>query len=348
MKEFKKLFGGKITADHKSKYAKSIHWKKGSFQNLEETDMSVSFWDIPVILYRQFTKRKKRIPGKPLTIEAFDREVFLAQDKEAKFVWFGHSAILMRISDLTILIDPMLGPDASPIAPIDTKRFSDNTLDLIDNLPKIDILIISHDHYDHLDLASIQKLKEKTDTYYVALGVGRHLESWGISSERITEFDWWDQQDISDLKITFTPTRHFSGRGLTDRLKSLWGGWALKSDTQNIWFSGDGGYGKHFKEIGDKLGPFDFGFMECGQYNEKWHPIHLFPEESVQAAQDANVKKAMPVHWAGFALAHHTWSEPAEDFALYAKEKNLDTLYPRLGQIFTLNADLQEKWWTKI
>ena len=172
------------------------------------------------------------------------------------------------------------------------------------------------------------------------------LDQYGIDPERITEFDWWNQRSLEDIDITFTPTRHFSGRGLTDRQKTLWGGWVLKTPTENIWFSGDGGYGNHFKEIGQRLGPFDFGFMECGQYNDDWSLIHLFPHESVQAALDAGVQTAMPVHWAGFSLSYqHAWTDPAEEFVQAAKASGLDYQLPQIGQLFQMTDTLREKWW---
>ena len=207
-------------------------------------------------------------------------------------------------------------------------------------------MLLTHDHYDHLDYASIQKLKTKTKQYFVAMGVKRHLLSWGVSPELIIEFDWWDEKTFSDIKITFTPTRHFSGRGLTDRLKTLWGGWAFNTGNENIWFSGDGGYGEHFKEIGERLGPFDFAFMECGQYNDAWRPVHLFPDESVQAAIDVKAKKIMPVHWAGFNLSfQHTWSEPAEEFVKAAVGQNQDYVLPKIGEIFEVGLEVKEEWW---
>jgi L-ascorbate metabolism protein UlaG (beta-lactamase superfamily) len=240
----------------------------------------------------------------------------------------------------------MLGPNTTPIAPMATKRFSENTLNLIDDFPEIDIVLLTHDHYDHLDLASIEKLRHKTTHFYVALGVKRHLVRWGIPSNRITEFDWWQSKVIDDIQITFTPTRHFSGRGISDRSKTLWGGWAFKSSNENIWFSGDGGYGNHFKTIGEKLGPFDLAFMECGQYNVDWKLIHLFPEEAVQAAIDANATKIIPVHWAGFALSYqHTWKEPADDFIKYAKSKKRTYMLPKIGELFETSSDLKEFWW---
>ncbi|MFT7589551.1 MAG: L-ascorbate metabolism protein UlaG (beta-lactamase superfamily) [Limisphaerales bacterium] len=348
MKNFKKQFGGKITSDLEAQYQNSPNWTDGSFQNLEETNMSFSFGDIPELLYKQFIDRTQREPKEPLAVQAFNKSKFFSEDQDSKFAWYGHSAVLMNLNGNTILIDPMLGNNTSPIAPIPTSRFSENTLALIDDLPPIDLMIISHDHYDHLDFDSIKKLKEKTKKYYVALGVKRHLVEWGVSADIITEFDWWDENIFQEIKITYTPTRHFSGRGLRDRTKSLWGGWVFEHGNEKIWFSGDGGFGRHFKEIGERFGSFDLAFMECGQYNEKWRLIHMFPEESVQAALIAKVKKAIPVHWSAFALAQHPWKEPAEQFHKHAAIKGLNAAFPRLGEVFTLESTPTQKWWEEL
>ncbi len=342
-------FGAKVTEENIKTYSSSPNWKNGSFVNIEETGMSMPLKKIPKLIYKQFIEKKDKAPKQPLNIPSFNVQDFNKNDSDFKFIWYGHSVLLLKISGLTILIDPMFGQNAAPISPFPVKRFSKNTLDIIDNLPDIDIVLLTHDHYDHLDYHSIQKLIPKVKYYYTAIGVGRHLIKWGIKSDQITEFDWWDNKVIESLNITFTPTRHFSGRGLKDRAKSLWGGWVLKSDTKNIWFSGDGGYGKHFKEIGEKLGPFDFGFMECGQYNENWHQIHMFPKESIQAAMDAKVNSIMPVHWGAFSLAQHSWKEPVEEFIKESESKKTHYLVPRIGEIIDLNKTYDTKyWWRKI
>ncbi|MEM6726104.1 MAG: MBL fold metallo-hydrolase [Bacteroidota bacterium] len=345
-KNFFKQFGGKSTRELEAYYRQSENWREGSFQNIEPTTLGASLLEFPKIIYKQLTNTKGRVPEQSLAVAAFDKSAFLQESDKAKFIWYGHSALLIRISGKTIMIDPMLGPDTTPIAPVPTKRFSENTLDLIDDFPEIDLILITHDHYDHLDFASIQKLKAKAKHFFVAIGVKRHLEAWGVSSASISEFDWWQAQSFHNLNITFTPTRHFSGRGLTDRGKTLWGGWAIQSAQENIWFSGDGGYGDHFKAVGQRLGPFDFAFMECGQYNKDWHLIHLFPEEAIKAALDAGVQKAMPVHWAGFPLSYqHTWQEPANDFQSFATQYQLDYSFPELGKIFQVSTILKAKWW---
>ncbi len=342
---YSKQFGGKITKELTTQYEQSPNWKKGKFQNIEETSLHISLGKMPGIIYRQFTGKSEREPSQPLPVKALDKTAFLSESETPKMVWYGHSVLLLNLNGKSLLIDPMLGPSASPIGPVTTRRFSENTLDLIDDFPEIDVLLLTHDHYDHLDYDSIQKLKAKTKRYYVAMGVKRHLVRWGIAAELITEFDWWNQHELEGIQITFTPSRHFSGRGIADRQKSLWGGWVFKTEKHNLWFSGDGGYGKHFSAIGEKLGPFDFAWMECGQYNEHWHQIHMYPEESIQAAMDARATTVMPVHWAGFTLAPHHWKEPVERFVAAAKQVELKYVTPALGEVVTLDSENRSEWW---
>ncbi|MEM1214389.1 MAG: MBL fold metallo-hydrolase [Bacteroidota bacterium] len=346
---FLQQFGGKPTATHKAQYAKSPNWRDGSFQNLLPTDLHISLTKMPEVIYKQLVNRSGQVPTQPLPIIPFDRDAFLAPSDHAKFIWYGHAVVLLRMAGKTLLIDPMFGENTTPIAPMATKRFSNNTLAIIDDLPEIDLVLFTHDHYDHLDLDSVEKLLPKVKQYFVALGVKRHLVAWGVPAERIVEMDWWDTQALGKIDITFTPTQHFSGRGLTDRLMTLWGGWAFKTPTENIWFSGDGGYGPHFSEIGRRLGPFDFAFMECGQYNEDWRPVHLFPDESVQAALDAGVARAMPFHWGGFPLSYqHTWEEPPTDFVAAAEASDLAYALPKLGEIFTAVEAPKDAWWKAV
>ena len=346
MSPFFKHFGGKVTPELKQRYSQSDHWIKGSFKNLERTTLGANMRDIPKMIYKQLRKTKGRFPEQSLPIHSFDKTAFLDASPKSKFIWYGHSVLLMQMEGKTLVIDPMLGPDTTPIAPMASKRFSEGTLDLIDDFPTIDLMLITHDHYDHLDFASIQKLKQKTKQYYVALGVKRHLVYWGVDPNLITEFDWWEAREFDNIKITFTPSRHFSGRGLRDRAMTLWGGWIFQTPTEKIWFSGDGGYGKHFEEIGRREGPFDLAFMECGQYNHDWFDIHMFPQDSVQAALDGGAKKAIPVHWGGFNLSYqHTWSEPPAQFAEAAASNNISIHLPEIGQIFDTNSDQNRYWW---
>ena len=341
----RKQFGAKPTKADIQQYEQSPQWNGEHFVNSIPTSMAISLRTLPKLLYKQFCEKKDREPSQPLPIVPFDKEAFVTDDHEVRYIWYGHSVVLLRIQGKNILIDPMFGSNAAPIAPFPIKRFSENTLAIIDELPTIDVVLLSHDHYDHLDYDSIQKLQSKVKQFYVALGVKRHLMKWNIAPESITEFDWWQQVNFHDINITFTPTRHFSGRGLTDRAKSLWGGWALKTPTENIWFSGDSGYGPHFEVIGKRLGPFDFAFMECGQYNENWSQIHMFPEESVQAAIDVGVRNMMPVHWAGFALAQHTWTDPVVRFVAAAEKHECLYHVPQLGTVQKITNQNHTAWW---
>lgn len=338
-------FGGKVTKDLRQQYQNSPNWKDGKFQNLQPTGMDLDLKDFPKLIYQQFSERSKKQPSRPIPIHSFPKDQLLTTEEAMKFAWYGHSAVFMRMNGKNIFIDPMLGPDASPIAPFKTSRFSKDTLDIIDDLPTLDLVLFTHDHYDHLDYESIKRIKTKTKKYFVALGGKRHLVYWGVDADLVEEFDWWETKEFEGIQITFTPTRHFSGRGLTDRAKSLWGGWAFQSSKESIWFSGDGGFGSHFEEVGKRLGAFDFAFMECGQYNEHWRQLHLFPEESVLAAQHALVKKIMPVHWAGFKLAPHSWKEPVEGFIKKAEELNMDFVIPQLGEVRSWKNSGWTDWW---
>ena len=262
-------FGGPLSKSLQDRYAQSRQWKQGKFENEIPAKMTPA--KEPLKMFKEMRRfREVRKPKKPLPILPFDAKAW-EHTSEPAFIWYGHGVLLLKVAGKTLLIDPMFGPNAAPISPFGVSRFSQNTLDIIDTLPALDAILLTHDHYDHLDLASIERLHGRTQNWWVALGVGRHLEHWGIPSQQIREFDWWDEHSLDGLDIIFTPARHFSGRGLRDRGKSLWGGWVFKTDQHRLYWTGDGGYGDHFKEVGHRFGPFDFGWIECGQYNWRWH-----------------------------------------------------------------------------
>lgn len=337
--------GGKLTEELKERYAQSPNWKDGKFVNLADIRTDIDLWSVPEAIYKTLSKTKERIPEETIAIKRFVKEDFTTHHSSTNMIWYGHSAVLLNMKGTILFIDPMLGPDASPVAPFRTNRFTNDTLPMVDELPDIDVVLLTHDHYDHLDMDSIKKLKGKAKQYYVALGVKRHLVAWGIAADTITEFDWWDEKTINNITITFTPSQHFSGRWIDDKQGTLWGGWVFANDEERIYFSGDSGYGEHFKEIGAKLGPFDFGLMECGQYDELWKDMHLTPEETVQAAIDAQVKRAMPIHWGAFSLSQHSWKDPILRYIKHAKEQQLNICYFEPGEIFCRDHTNCPMWW---
>lgn len=281
----------------------------------------------------------EKLPEAPPELRKLDIKM-----KQARFIWFGHSTILLEIDGQRILIDPIFSDYASPIRGIG-KRFQPPVLN-IDDIKDIDFVLISHDHYDHLDHKTILKLKERKLQYIVPLGVGAHLEYWGIESDKITELDWWNEIKVKGLTLTCTPAQHFSGRGLFNRNTTLWASWAIKSKHQNIYFSGDSGYSKHYKEIGDRLGPFDIAFLENGAYNSDWKFVHQLPEEGVQASLDLKSRTMVPIHWGMFDLALHSWYEPIQRVTAEAKKKGVTIIAPKLGQLVSTEQKYkQETWW---
>jgi len=344
-------FGGNPTAAQKAEYQKADNYKDGKFQNPVPTNMDMGFTDMMGVMYEFLKGGPGREPKKPLPVVHIDStSIANISDTLTRLTWFGHSAFLLEMAGKNILIDPMFGPTPSPLPVLGPQRFTEGLPLAVDKLPYIDIVIFSHDHYDHLDYESIMKLKDKVGQFYVPLGVGAHLTSWGVPSERIEELDWWQLVDHEGITFTSTPARHFSGRGLGNRFTTLWCGWTIKHGKDNIYFTGDSGYGPHFKEIGKRLGPFTFAMVECGQYNEKWKDIHMMPEESAQVAVDVNAKWMMPIHWGAFRLAFHSWQDPAERVTKKAKELGVKVTTPRIGEPLIIGDGCypQNHWWQNI
>ncbi|MDH7446422.1 MBL fold metallo-hydrolase [Aquimarina sp. 2201CG14-23] len=340
-------FGGKPTEEQKAIYAASKNYKDEKFVNTNEVQLDMSLKDMGKSLVGYFKSNPNTIPKENLAVEKIDSLNIATYKGKSRLIWFGHSTFLMQIDNKNILIDPMLGEVPAPHPMLGSKRFSKELPIQIEKIPEIDAVLISHDHYDHLDYGSIKKLKNKVKMFYTPLGVGVHLQEWGIEKERIVELDWWQETELDGIRFICTPAQHFSGRGLTDRTKTLWSSWVIKSSTDNIFFSGDSGYADHFKEIGNTYGPFDFAMIECGQYNEMWPDIHMFPEETVQAGLDVKAKKIMPIHWGAFKLAMHTWTDPIERVTKKATELNANIIVPKIGTSIFLDEDtkVEEEWW---
>lgn len=279
------------------------------------------------------------IPVLPLTADQ------LNQDQSDTVFRLGHSTILVRIDQDLILFDPVFSDRASPVQWMGPKRFHQPPIS-IEQLPKIKAVIISHDHYDHLDKKAISALNDKVEYFITPLKVGQHLRDWGVPENKITELDWWQSTQIETLTITATPSQHFSGRGLFDKDETLWASWAIKGWESNIYFSGDSGYFNGFKEIGDRLGPFDLTFIETGAYNKLWPEIHMFPEQSLQAHIDLKGKAMMPIHNGTFDLSLHNWFEPLQRITDLAADQGVNLLTPMFGEAVKVQTpEKTTQWW---
>ena len=289
--------------------------------------------------------------GEPPTILPEDNnpnlQAFIENSDTLQFIWLGHWTLLMSIDGKVILVDPVFSEHASPI-PIAAKRFQPSAITLED-LPPIDLILISHDHYDHLDLETIKFFIGKDVTYLMPLGVGSHLRYWGVDENRITELDWWDSITIDGLTYTAAPAQHFSGRGIFNGNKTLWASWVLKGADKSVYFSGDSGYDTHYKAIGDKLGPFDLVFMDYGQYDKSWHAVHNLPEEGIKGFQELRGDHLVPVGWGMFNLAVHNWYDPPQEATRLSKAAGVKLITPRLGQIISMdNPPLFDEWWLEM
>ena len=262
---------------------------------------------------------------------------------EGKFVWLGHSTLLMNTAGLIVMTDPVFNR-ASPV-PIFGKPFTYENPINIDDLPKVDAVIISHDHYDHLDSKAITNLSKIVDRFFVPLGVKAHLERWGVDADKISELDWHDSEDYKNVEFTLTPAQHFSGRAPGKLNSTLWGSWIVSSEKVRIYFSGDGGYSETFRELGERYGPFDIAFVENGAYNTDWSDVHMFPNETVQASIDLKAKVLFPIHWSKFDLSIHPWDEPIIHITKEAHKKNVNITTPMIGEVFDLANLPNNPWW---
>lgn len=320
--------------------------KEKKFINLEKDyKVNLKFMEILRDAGDILFNEKARFPKNRLPEIKQDLSYFTNKDENNKYIWLGHSTILMNVGGQIILTDPIFSKNASPFN-FGVKRFQKPLLSLED-LPNIDVITISHNHYDHLDKETIKYFKNKTTNFLVPLGVGAILQKWGIPSGRITELNWYGSKKIGNSNFTATPSRHFSGRGLSDSNKTLWVSWVIEGGNEKIYFSGDSSYGRHFKDIGNRFGEFDIAFVENGQYDKKWPLAHMMPEETIQAVKDLNAKIFVPIHWGMFSLSLHSWSEPIERSYNLSKENGINILTPKLGEILDKSSKTV-LWWKSI
>jgi L-ascorbate metabolism protein UlaG (beta-lactamase superfamily) len=335
-------FGKPPHGDHLNNIKKSPQYRISHFENLKEIKLRVSFVKLMTALWEMVSggenrRPKSKLPSYPLSTN---------ESKESYLTWFGHSTFLYEVENKKIMFDPMLTDYASPMPGL-IKRYDYDLPASAEDLPDLDVVIISHDHYDHLDYKTVKALIHKTKLFVVPLGVGSHLKHWGVVEESIVELDWWGNAQIDGVTISAVPSQHFSGRSLNDSKKTLWAAWIIKNETTNIFFGGDSGYFDGFKEIGEKLGPFDMTLIDSGQYNDIWSSVHMKPEESVQAHKDLRGRVYMPIHWSAFTLSTHSWTEPVERALAAADAFGVDIITPMIGERFNVLTEApSKKWWT--
>lgn len=323
----------------------SPNFEEGRFKNLVPTSVYSEDRSIIKSVFEYFFSRSKEAyPSSTIDNLKIDLKPF-ENINDVNLTWLGHSTVLINTQDLVILTDPVLRDKSLPPLSMGPKPFPYSTNYKLEDLPKVDVVLISHDHYDHLDMETVKKLKDSS--FYVPLGVKSHLLKWGIDEKNIKELDWYQEDNYSDnLGLVLTPARHFSGRSLFDRNKTLWGSWVIKLRDKSLYFGGDSGYFDEFKKIGEKYGPFDIAMLDVGQYNLAWQPIHLLPEEAVQVSIDLNSKILLPIHNSKYSLSLHSWYEPLERVTKEGQKKGVVVSTPKIGETFLLGVDiLQQKWW---
>jgi L-ascorbate metabolism protein UlaG (beta-lactamase superfamily) len=323
----------------------SLQFRNGAFQNVNLTPLKPE----NVTYFKMFMESLQRPANvkPPVPLPAIKTDLKQLNTKEPTLIWFGHSSYFIETEGFRILVDPVLSGSAAPFSFM-VKAFPGSDIYKPQDIPEIDLLIITHNHYDHLDKRTLCQLTSRVKRVYTALGVAKDLK--GIfAPDLITELDWWEGEQVTDkVHLTATPARHFSGRGFK-RGGSLWVSFVLQLYGYNLFLGGDSGYDSHFKEIGEKFGPFDLVILENGQYNDYWPYIHMAPEETVKAATDLKAKALLPVHWGKFTLSTHPWNEPPDRVTRAAEAINLPVATPKIGEPVVIGRHWpNEKWWNQI
>jgi L-ascorbate metabolism protein UlaG (beta-lactamase superfamily) len=341
------IFGKNPSGERLKRIQNSKYFDGKEFKNLSNTPQLTNGATYYSLVYEML------LGNKPLHLAPEDSIPSVKTDlknlPDYTLVWFGHSSYFFKAEGKTFLIDPVLSGSASPLSS-SVKSFKGADIYTTDDFPTVDYLIISHDHYDHLDYKTIKKLVGKVQHVVCGLGVGEHLEHWGFSPKIITELEWHESTSLENkITITSTPARHFSGRALK-RNNTLWSSYVLKTHDFKLFIGGDSGFDTHFKSIGETYGPFDVAILENGQYNKSWQNIHTLPDELMSVKHDLKAKAIFPVHSSKFTLARHAWNEPLELASLHAEKSNDRILTPKIGEPLRLKDSTQffEKWWRGI
>ena len=343
-------FGGTISGERLKRAQASSHYQDGKFANtlphppLESGDV----WGY---LKEQFFGDQMRVPPSAIPISAILPASMQTQPPPGlRAIWLGHSSVYIELDGLRLLVDPVFSNHASPLSGIGPERFHAPPIAMTD-LPEIDAVMISHDHYDHLDMRTIQYLSSKGTHFIVPLGVGSHLDEWEVPESRITELDWWESTEIGGLTIICTPAQHYSGRGIFDYKETFWSSWSVIGPKHRVFYSGDTGFSNHFQLIGNQLGPFDLGIIRIGQYGPgaSWIYSNMDPEDAVEAHLAVHARRMLPVHWGTFNIAFHDWDEPIRRAVRAANEKNVDLVTPRVGEVVIADEPFSSRsWWEGI
>lgn len=340
-----KSFGQLPTGLRKSRILASPNYRDGAFHNVYPTPMLAEDASYMKMLGKFLFERlpdqepTRTLPSVKVNLKGLSRE-------EPSITWFGHSSYLLIINGRVILVDPVFSERASPFSFMGSKAFPVTDRYSLDDLPDPDLVILTHDHYDHLDYGVMRQFGRRVPLFCVSLGVGEHLEYWGVDPSRIREFDWWESAMVlPGLELTAAPARHFSGRGFK-RNQSLWSSFIVTSGGLKVFVGGDSRYDESFRKIGKFAGGFDFAILECGQYDAMWPNIHMMPEQTVQAGVDLGAKTMMAVHWGKFRLANHTWTDPIERAYAKAASLAIPLAVPQIGEPMRLDQPvLGRTWW---
>jgi L-ascorbate metabolism protein UlaG (beta-lactamase superfamily) len=322
----------------------SPHWTDGAFENTEP--LWNDYWGSFKL---QFTDVPARVPAAPLPVVEGDASRFETPPESGlRLTWLGHSTVVIEIDGHRFLTDPVFGRRTSPVDWAGPQRWYAPPIPL-EELPVFDAVLISHDHYDHLDYPTILRLKDWETTFVVPLGVGAHLEYWGVPAERIVEVDWWETTQFGELDIICMPARHASGRGVFDQNATLWAGYALVGPEHRVFFGGDTGLFNAMRDIGEQYGPFDVTMIEVGAYGKYWPDWHIGPEQAVKAHGWLRGELLLPIHWGLFNLAWHGWTEPAERVLAATEGTDVRVTIPKPGEsIEPVNAPAPERWWPAV
>lgn len=342
--------GAMPTGERLARIQRSPHFRDGAFQNPVETRMMTA--STTAMLRRQFGGSEQRVPRGTIPIVSRTRESFAEPPASGlRVTWLGHSTMFIEIDGYRVLVDPVFGKRASPSQLVGPKRFHPPPLPL-DEMPALDAIIITHDHYDHLDADVVHTFARSRAhdrvQWITTLGVGAHLERWGVPTARITELDWSDTAHVGSLRMTALPARHFSGRTMT-RDQTLWASWVIAGPAHRVFHTGDTGYFEGLRDIGVQFGPFDLSMIKIGAYDAMWPDIHLTPEDAVRLHALVSGGLLLPIHWGTFNLAFHAWNEPPERLLKALAGEEVRVTIPRPGQAVEPSAppDL-DPWWRRV